>query len=300
MLELDSGERIAQSPAILWYLAEGTPFLPDDRVARAHVLQWLAFEQERVMGGIGGPRFRRLTGRPPIAGRLAIGEAALALLDDAPARPRLARRRRLHDRRRRGVRLRPRRRAGGPRARTARARVVRADPRAARASSPISPRTARTRGPARAGRSTADVGSPAWQPEETTWRPPARRPRRAARRRGARGRALALPLDGDRPGAARRADRGDRLDVDRHDAVQPHAARAVRRRGRGRRRRRRRRAPVQHDRGLRQPVPGHARDARVADLARGDRRLDRADVPSRTTSTRCCASSAATRRRRRR
>jgi glutathione S-transferase len=81
VLELESGERIAQSPAILWYLAEGTPFLPDGRVGRAHVLQWLAFEQERVMGGIGGPRFRRLTGRPPIEGRLAIGEHALATLD---------------------------------------------------------------------------------------------------------------------------------------------------------------------------------------------------------------------------
>jgi glutathione S-transferase len=82
VLELDSGERIAQSPAILWYLAEDTPFLPGDRVGRALVLQWLAFEQERVMGGIGGPRFRRLTGRPPIEGRLAVGEGALALLDD--------------------------------------------------------------------------------------------------------------------------------------------------------------------------------------------------------------------------
>jgi glutathione S-transferase len=81
VLELDSGERIAQSPAILWYLAEGTPFLPAGSVARAHVLQWLAFEQERVMGGIGGPRFRRLTGRPEIPGRLAIGEQALAMLD---------------------------------------------------------------------------------------------------------------------------------------------------------------------------------------------------------------------------
>jgi glutathione S-transferase len=81
VLELESGEVIAQSPAILWYLAEDTPFLPPDRVGRAHVLQWLAFEQERVMGGIGGPRFRRLTGRPPIEGRLAIGEQALALLD---------------------------------------------------------------------------------------------------------------------------------------------------------------------------------------------------------------------------
>src|SRR4051812_15846675 len=81
VLELESGDVIAQSPAILWYLAEDTPFLPADRVGRAHVLQWLAFEQERVMGGIGGPRFRRLTGRPPVEGRLAIGEEALALLD---------------------------------------------------------------------------------------------------------------------------------------------------------------------------------------------------------------------------
>ena len=36
-------------------------------------------------------------------------------------------------------------------------------------------------------------------------------------------------------------------------------------------------ARLQHDRGLRQPVAGNAGDARVADLARGDRRLDRAD-----------------------
>jgi glutathione S-transferase len=81
VLELESGEVITQSPAILWYLAEDTPFLPADPLGRARVLQWLAFEQERVMGGIGGPRFRRLTGRPPIEGRLAIGEEALALLD---------------------------------------------------------------------------------------------------------------------------------------------------------------------------------------------------------------------------
>jgi glutathione S-transferase len=81
VLELDSGEVITQSPAILWYLGEGTPFLPADRVGRAHVAQWLAFEQERVMGGIGGPRFRRVTGRPQIEGRLALGEQALALLD---------------------------------------------------------------------------------------------------------------------------------------------------------------------------------------------------------------------------
>ena len=81
VLELESGATIAQSAAILWYLVEGTPYLPASALDRAHVLQWLSFEQERVMGGIGGPRFRLLTGRPPIEGRLEIGAAALELLD---------------------------------------------------------------------------------------------------------------------------------------------------------------------------------------------------------------------------
>jgi glutathione S-transferase len=83
VLELDDGTAIAQSPAILWLLAEGTPFLPGDPVGRAQTLQWLAFEQERVMGGVGGPRFRHLTGRPPIPGRLETGAGALAVLDAA-------------------------------------------------------------------------------------------------------------------------------------------------------------------------------------------------------------------------
>ena len=81
VLELDSGEVVTQSNAILWLLAHGTPFLPGEPVAQGHVLQWLSFEQERVMGGIGGPRFRRLTGRPESPGRLAIGAEALAVLD---------------------------------------------------------------------------------------------------------------------------------------------------------------------------------------------------------------------------
>jgi len=82
VLELDSGATIAQSGAILWYLAEGSPYLPGGRLEHAHVLQWLAFEQERVMGGIGGARFRRLTGRRELPGRLEIGAQALELLDE--------------------------------------------------------------------------------------------------------------------------------------------------------------------------------------------------------------------------
>jgi glutathione S-transferase len=81
VLELDSGERIAQSSAILWYLAEGTPLLPDAALGRASVVQWLSFEQERVMGGLGNPRFRLLTGRPASEARLATGREALAVLD---------------------------------------------------------------------------------------------------------------------------------------------------------------------------------------------------------------------------
>jgi glutathione S-transferase len=42
---LDDGTPLAESHAILWYFAEGTPYLPDDRLARARVLQWLSFEQ---------------------------------------------------------------------------------------------------------------------------------------------------------------------------------------------------------------------------------------------------------------
>ena len=63
VLETDDGEFVAQSNAILFYLAEGTGYLPDDPVARAQALQWTYFEQERVMPGLGGTRFRRLTGR---------------------------------------------------------------------------------------------------------------------------------------------------------------------------------------------------------------------------------------------
>src|SRR5215218_7782120 len=92
-----------------------------------------------------------------------------------------------------------------------------------------------------------------------------------------RGRPRALPLHGHRSRAAGRADRRHRGDLDRHHAVQPGPARVVGRRCRRGRRRRRGRAAVQHDRGQRQPVPGDAGHARLARLARGDRRLDRAD-----------------------
>ena len=45
LLVLDDGRRLAESNAILCYLAEGTPLLPADAWQRALTLQWLFFEQ---------------------------------------------------------------------------------------------------------------------------------------------------------------------------------------------------------------------------------------------------------------
>src|SRR5438046_6040575 len=45
VLETDDGRYLQEANAILWYLAEGTPFLPEDAFARAHVLRWLIWEQ---------------------------------------------------------------------------------------------------------------------------------------------------------------------------------------------------------------------------------------------------------------
>jgi glutathione S-transferase len=45
LLEFEDGRVLAESGAILWYLADGTPLLPPDRWARAEVLQWMFFEQ---------------------------------------------------------------------------------------------------------------------------------------------------------------------------------------------------------------------------------------------------------------
>ena len=83
VLELDDGAALVQSNAILWFFAEGTPYLPDGALDRARVVQWLSFEQELLMPGVGGTRFRVITGRQPevVPAKRALGEQALDLLD---------------------------------------------------------------------------------------------------------------------------------------------------------------------------------------------------------------------------
>jgi glutathione S-transferase len=63
VLELESGEHLAESGAILLYLAEGTPLLPGDKLGRARAAQWLFFEQNLLEPNIGTGRFWILTGR---------------------------------------------------------------------------------------------------------------------------------------------------------------------------------------------------------------------------------------------
>jgi glutathione S-transferase len=86
VLELDSGETIGESNAILLHLAEGTPYLPTDVLARTRVHQWLFFEQNRIEAELGYARFLRLSGRheqlPEVyENRVERGRDALAALD---------------------------------------------------------------------------------------------------------------------------------------------------------------------------------------------------------------------------
>jgi len=62
-IELENGHTLAESNAILTYLAEGTAYLPDDALARAKVLQWLFFESETVQGGVATLRHWVQTGK---------------------------------------------------------------------------------------------------------------------------------------------------------------------------------------------------------------------------------------------
>ena len=86
VLELADGECLPESNAILLYLAEGTPYLPGDRLGRARVHQWLFFEQNLLEPNVGTARFWRLTGRdeqrPEVyAQKLEAGRAALEALE---------------------------------------------------------------------------------------------------------------------------------------------------------------------------------------------------------------------------
>ena len=57
VLEIQPQEYLPESNAALFYLAEGTPYFPESRLARARVLQWMFFEQYSHEPNIAVARF---------------------------------------------------------------------------------------------------------------------------------------------------------------------------------------------------------------------------------------------------
>jgi glutathione S-transferase len=86
-LVLDDGRPLGESNAILWYLGDGTPYVPDDPYARAQTLQWMFFEQYSHEPYIAVVRFwRTYSGTPErfadeIPARTKGGYAALDAME---------------------------------------------------------------------------------------------------------------------------------------------------------------------------------------------------------------------------
>jgi glutathione S-transferase len=57
LLEVGDNRYLAESNAILWYVAVGTPLAPENRIDRAEALQWMFFEQHALEPNIGAAYF---------------------------------------------------------------------------------------------------------------------------------------------------------------------------------------------------------------------------------------------------
>jgi glutathione S-transferase len=89
---LQVGDRfIPESNAACFYLADGSPLIPDDRWGRADMLRWMFFEQYSHEPNIATLRFWIAfvgednlgdSQKAQIPAKRAAGEAALALMDD--------------------------------------------------------------------------------------------------------------------------------------------------------------------------------------------------------------------------
>ena len=86
-LVLDDGRALGESGAILWYFAEGTEFVPEDRYERAQMLQWMFFEQYDHEPALAVVRFWvAYSGRPEAVAdrleeRMAAGYRALDAME---------------------------------------------------------------------------------------------------------------------------------------------------------------------------------------------------------------------------
>jgi glutathione S-transferase len=87
LLETAEGQCLPESNAILYFLAEGTRYLPESRFERAQVLQWLFFEQYSHEPYIATARYIiRYLKRPPemeatLQAKMAPGNKALRVME---------------------------------------------------------------------------------------------------------------------------------------------------------------------------------------------------------------------------
>ncbi len=88
VLQLDDGTCLPESNAIVWYLAEGTEFLPADKLARAQALSWMCFEQYSHEPNIATVRYwitHKVAMTPErvaaLPGKRAQGVAALGVME---------------------------------------------------------------------------------------------------------------------------------------------------------------------------------------------------------------------------
>jgi glutathione S-transferase len=89
---LQAGNRfLPESNAACWYLAQGSALIPADRWNQADMLRWMFWEQYNHEPNIATVRFwRTMVGeanlselqRAQLPGKIAAGEAALALMDE--------------------------------------------------------------------------------------------------------------------------------------------------------------------------------------------------------------------------
>ncbi|MEG4799339.1 glutathione S-transferase family protein [Microcoleus sp. ARI1-B5] len=86
VLEIEPGQFLFESNAIMFYLSEGTEFFPSDKFERALVMQWLFFEQYSHEPFIATSRFWYLTGKAEeyqaeLQQKQVPGYAALAVME---------------------------------------------------------------------------------------------------------------------------------------------------------------------------------------------------------------------------
>jgi len=88
VLEIESGTFLTESNSILLYLAEATPLLPEAKLDRVQVTQWLFFEQFSLGANLSRPRFWISIAKqaekfaPIIEYHQRLGNAALQVMEE--------------------------------------------------------------------------------------------------------------------------------------------------------------------------------------------------------------------------